>query len=83
VNERALAAAAAKFPKARRTTDFRRLFDHHKEFAPTEQARLLRLLIERIDYDGSAGKLVLAWRPRGPQLLAEELEDNHHDAVKN
>src|SRR4051812_13695974 len=32
VNERALGAAAAKFPKARRATDFRRLFDHHREF---------------------------------------------------
>jgi len=32
VSERNLAAAAAKYPKARRTTDFRRLFDHHKEF---------------------------------------------------
>jgi site-specific DNA recombinase len=41
--------------------------------ASGEQARVLRLLIERVDYDGSAGKLILALRPRGPQLLAEEL----------
>ena len=32
VSEPAIAAAAVKFPKARRVTDFRRLFDHHKEF---------------------------------------------------
>lgn len=32
VNEKAVAAAAAKFPKARTATDFRQLFDHHKEF---------------------------------------------------
>ncbi len=32
VNEPAIAAAARKFPKARRETDFRRLFDHHREF---------------------------------------------------
>lgn len=32
VNQRAIDAAAAKFPKARQATDFRRLFDHHKEF---------------------------------------------------
>jgi len=32
VNEQAVDRAAAKFPKARRATDFRRLFDHHREF---------------------------------------------------
>jgi site-specific DNA recombinase len=50
-----------------------------------EQARMLRLLIERVDYDGRAGKLVLALCPRGPQRLAEELglaeepEEKQHD----
>jgi predicted dehydrogenase len=32
VNEQAIERAAAKFPKARRFTDFRRVFDHHREF---------------------------------------------------
>jgi predicted dehydrogenase len=32
VDSRAVERAAAKFPKARRTNDFRRLFDHHREF---------------------------------------------------
>jgi predicted dehydrogenase len=32
VNARAIDAAAAKFPKARREADFRRLFDHQREF---------------------------------------------------
>jgi predicted dehydrogenase len=32
VSAPALDRAAAKFPKARRTNDFRRLFDHHREF---------------------------------------------------
>jgi predicted dehydrogenase len=32
VNARAIDAAAAKFPKARRIADFRRLFDHQREF---------------------------------------------------
>jgi predicted dehydrogenase len=32
VNARAIDAAAAKYPKARRCADFRTLFDHHKEF---------------------------------------------------
>ena len=32
VNSRAIDAAAVKFPKARRCADFRRLFDHQREF---------------------------------------------------
>ena len=32
VNQAAITAAGAKFPKARRVTDFRRLFDHQREF---------------------------------------------------
>lgn len=32
VDDRAVERAAAKFPKARRCADFRRLFDHHREF---------------------------------------------------
>jgi predicted dehydrogenase len=32
VNSRAIDAAAVNFPQARRCTDFRRLFDHHREF---------------------------------------------------
>jgi predicted dehydrogenase len=32
VNERAVTQAAERFPKARRLADFRRLFDHHREF---------------------------------------------------
>ena len=32
VNAAAIDRAAAKFPKARRATDFRRLFDHQREF---------------------------------------------------
>ena len=32
VNARAIDAAAVKFPKARRVVDFRRLFDHQREF---------------------------------------------------
>jgi hypothetical protein len=39
--------------------------------AVAQQRRVLRLLVERVDYDGNAGKLVLALNPRGPQLLAE------------
>jgi len=38
---------------------------------PTEQARILRLLTERIAYDGRTGKLDLAFRPSGIGRLHE------------
>jgi site-specific DNA recombinase len=41
--------------------------------APAEQARLVRLLLQRVDYDGSAVKLVLALQPHGAERLADEL----------
>jgi site-specific DNA recombinase len=50
---------------------------------PAEQTRALRLLIERVDYDGSSGKLVLTLCPRGPQQLARELSEQHHDIIHN
>jgi site-specific DNA recombinase len=50
---------------------------------PTEQARLLRLLIQRVDYDGSGGKLLLALHARGLEQVVEELQGNHHDLVTN
>jgi site-specific DNA recombinase len=51
--------------------------------ATSEQTRLLRLLLQRVDYDASAGKLVLVLHPRGPQRLAEELTGEHHDVAQN
>jgi site-specific DNA recombinase len=49
--------------------------------AAAERARVLRVLVERVDYDGSAGKLVLALHPRGQQRLAEQLQESHHDVA--
>jgi site-specific DNA recombinase len=49
------------------------LFDQNwLTLAAGEQVRLLRLLVERVDYDGHDGKLVLALHARGRQRLAEE-----------
>ena len=59
------------------------LADGWSALAPLEQARVLRLLVERVDYDGRAGKLVLALHPRGPQRLAEEQENQHDFANTN
>jgi site-specific DNA recombinase len=48
-----------------------------------EQTRLVRLLVERVDHDGSGGKLLLALHTRGLEQLAEELQGNQHETVSN
>jgi site-specific DNA recombinase len=40
---------------------------------PREQARMVQLLVERIDYDGSQGKVAITFQPAGIQALADEL----------
>ena len=39
---------------------------------PAEQARVMQLLIERIDYNGGTGNLAIAFRPGGVRTLATE-----------
>jgi site-specific DNA recombinase len=41
--------------------------------APREQARVVQLLIERVDYDGSQGKVSIRFHPTGIQALADAL----------
>jgi len=40
-----------------------------ENLAPKEQARILRLLIERVDYDGTKGKVAITFRPSGLRAL--------------
>jgi hypothetical protein len=40
---------------------------------PERQARVLRQLIERVDYDGGAGKLAITLRSEGTSAIASEL----------
>ncbi len=42
---------------------------------PREQARIIRLLIERVDYDGEKGKLNITFRPNGLRALAGEAKE--------
>ena len=42
-----------------------------KELFPAEKARLLDLLIERIDFDGGEGMVEITFRPGGPESLQE------------
>ena len=37
-----------------------------------EQARVVQLLIERIEHDGTTGKLAITFRPAGVRTLAQE-----------
>jgi site-specific DNA recombinase len=51
-----------------------RLFDPRWEtMTATEQARVVGLLIERVEYDGARGKLSIAFREGGIRALADEL----------
>jgi site-specific DNA recombinase len=40
---------------------------------PPEQARLVRLLVERVDHDGAQGKVTIAFRHQASQIFAREL----------
>lgn len=53
------------------------LFDPVWEsLTPREQARIVQLLIERIDYDGKTGSVAVTFRPTGIKALAQgETED--------
>src|SRR5262249_2432075 len=39
---------------------------------PREQVRIVQLLVERVDYDGSKGKVLVTFRPTGIKTLAGE-----------
>ena len=41
--------------------------------APREQARIVHLLVERVDYDGAAHKVSITFHPAGIQALADEI----------
>jgi site-specific DNA recombinase len=47
--------------------------------SPREQARIIRLLVERVDYDGSpgpnGGTIAVTFRPNGIKTLAQELQE--------
>jgi site-specific DNA recombinase len=41
--------------------------------APPEQARVVHLLVERVDYDGAKSKVAITFHPPGIKTLADEL----------
>ena len=42
-----------------------------ESLSPREQARMLRLLIQRVEYDGSKGTVSITFLPNGIKALAE------------
>jgi site-specific DNA recombinase len=52
------------------------LFDPVWEtLSPREQARVIRLLVERVDYDGQKETVSVTFHPAGIRTLADELEE--------
>jgi site-specific DNA recombinase len=43
-----------------------------EQLAPKEQARVIQLLVERVDYDGKAGTIGVTFHPSGIKALAAE-----------
>ena len=42
---------------------------------PKEQARIIHLLVERVDYDGKNGTVSVTFRPNGIKTLAQQLQE--------
>lgn len=58
--------------------DFHELWDC---LTACEQARLIELLVERVAYDGRAGKIAITFRPTGIKTLASELAERKDEAA--
>jgi len=43
--------------------------------APREQVRVIRLLVQRVDYDGEQGTVSVTFHPAGIKTLSQELEE--------
>ncbi|MFM9118063.1 MAG: recombinase zinc beta ribbon domain-containing protein, partial [Planctomycetota bacterium] len=49
--------------------------------APREQARVLELLVERVEYDSERGRISLTFHPTGIKSLTRELASHQEDAA--
>ena len=43
-----------------------------ESLAPREKVRMVRLLVERVEYDGGEGRIILTFHPSGIKALAQE-----------
>jgi site-specific DNA recombinase len=55
--------------------------DLWQALVPREQARLLELLVERVEYDGEHGNVSLTFHPCGIKSLTQELANQQEDAA--
>jgi site-specific DNA recombinase len=55
------------------TSALARFDDVWSVLTPREQTRFVELLVQRVDYDGSTGKIAIALRPDALPLLADQL----------
>lgn len=63
---------------ARALADFDQMWE---TLAPREQARVLELLVERVDYDGEHGRISLTFHATGIKSLTQELASHQEDAA--
>lgn len=50
-----------------------------ESLAPREQARLVELLVERVDYDGGKKRVSITFHPTGIKALADEIATKHKE----
>lgn len=48
---------------------------------PREQARIVQLLVERVDYDGAKGKVAITFRPSGIKTLAGDVAGRRTEKI--
>lgn len=48
---------------------------------PRDQVRVVELLVDRVAYDGRAGRIAITFRPNGIRTLAAELARREEDAA--
>jgi site-specific DNA recombinase len=53
-----------------------------ESLAPREQARLVQLLIEKVDYDGANGRVAITFYAAGIKTLADELAAEQQTQIK-
>jgi site-specific DNA recombinase len=46
---------------------------------PREQARVIGLLVERVDYDGASSTVSITFHPTGIKALAQQLADQRRE----
>jgi site-specific DNA recombinase len=52
-----------------------------ESLTPREQARIVQLLVERVDYDGAKGKVSITFRPTGIKTLASDVASRRKEKI--